>query len=547
MRLWMPCYRCSWIIWTISRIWARAMNQRAALYLRSSKDRSDVSIDSQRRELRELANKKGLLITQEFADVVESAKSENRPQFQKLITDLESPSRNWDTVLMIDHSRLSRQPYVGHLFRYECQKKGVDVVFSSMPELDPISKIIMDNVLDAFAVVHSIMSKQKGLAGMAENVRRGYRAGGRAPRGYRLQTIHTGAIREGQEVTKSTLVTAGDAQLVKRYLAARAKRVPRAQLKQELSLPWAAGSLVDMEWNALTYAGHTVWNVRNETLPGGGYKGGTKRKPRAEWMVQESTHEALITAQEAETILTSLENSSHRKTRARSSDYLLTGILITPDGDHWHGETNRGKKYYRFKPGKGGTGKGKTVDQELIESTVIRQVMKELQSKRAAKALAAAARKATQAQQEDPAADLRKQEQSLARQISKLMDIVVQVENSGPVLAKVDELEANRLAISTEVSRVDQERQASQALAGITPEQVQVILRNMADQLADATRDRIKGLLRNIVEAVRLDPDSLDCQIKLKVGAGRRDIMASPRGVVPIPALQWVKRVKLAA
>ncbi|MBL3599145.1 MAG: hypothetical protein JMN25_04660 [gamma proteobacterium endosymbiont of Lamellibrachia anaximandri] len=53
------------------------------------------------------------------------------------------------------------------------------------------------------------------------------------------------------------------------------------------------------------------------------------------------------------------------------------------------------------------------------------------------------------------------------------MDMVVQVENSGPVLAKVDELEANRQAVSTEISRIDQERQASQALAGITPEQVQ--------------------------------------------------------------------------
>lgn len=36
-----------------------------------------------------------------------------------------------------------------------------------------------------------------------------------------------------------------------------------------------------MEWNALTYAGHTVWNVRNE-VGSDGYKGGVKRRPRTE-------------------------------------------------------------------------------------------------------------------------------------------------------------------------------------------------------------------------------------------------------------------------
>ena len=34
---------------------------------------------------------------------------------------------------------------------------------------------------------------------------------------------------------------------------------------------------IGLEWNALTYAGHTVWNVHNETR-GSGYKGGTKRR-----------------------------------------------------------------------------------------------------------------------------------------------------------------------------------------------------------------------------------------------------------------------------
>ena len=60
------------------------MKNRAVLYLRSSKDRSDVSIDAQRRELQALAEKLNLIITAEFSDAVESGKDNNRPGFQAL-------------------------------------------------------------------------------------------------------------------------------------------------------------------------------------------------------------------------------------------------------------------------------------------------------------------------------------------------------------------------------------------------------------------------------------------------------------------------------
>ena len=65
--------------------------------------------------------------------------------------------------------------------------------------------IIITPLMHGFAEYHSWESKQKGLAGMAENVKRGFRAGGRAPYGYRLKHEPTGATRDGQPVTKSRL------------------------------------------------------------------------------------------------------------------------------------------------------------------------------------------------------------------------------------------------------------------------------------------------------------------------------------------------------
>jgi len=61
------------------------MAKRAALYLRSSKDRSAVSIQAQRRELLALAQTRNLIITAEFADAVESGKDVDRPGFQQML------------------------------------------------------------------------------------------------------------------------------------------------------------------------------------------------------------------------------------------------------------------------------------------------------------------------------------------------------------------------------------------------------------------------------------------------------------------------------
>ena len=59
------------------------MARKAALYLRSSKDRHDVSVDSQSRELTKFATESGDLVVAEFSDRVESAKTDDRPDFRR--------------------------------------------------------------------------------------------------------------------------------------------------------------------------------------------------------------------------------------------------------------------------------------------------------------------------------------------------------------------------------------------------------------------------------------------------------------------------------
>jgi len=109
------------------------MSNRTTLYLRSSKDRSDVSIDAQRRALHELAVTRGLVVVAEFVDAVESGKDEDRPAFQRLIAALKTPTRGWDHVLVLDTSRIARRRLIAMLFERDCDKFNVRLSYKSLP------------------------------------------------------------------------------------------------------------------------------------------------------------------------------------------------------------------------------------------------------------------------------------------------------------------------------------------------------------------------------------------------------------------------------
>lgn len=347
---------------------------KGAFYLRSSKDRSDVSIDAQRHELLKLAKSRQIVIVTEFTDAVESGKDDRRPGFQEMLAQLKSKDRNWNALLVLDTSRIARNQYIAHVFHYECEKRNVKIIYAKVPETGEGIDMVVRSIMQAFDQFHGIMSKEKGLAGMAENVRQGFRAGGSAPMGYDLEEFPTGAIRDGEPVTKTKLKPNADSEKIGIYLRFRAEGHTRIKAKEAASLLQVNDTtLIGIEWKALTYAGHTVWGVSNERMASGGYKEGTKRKPRPEWVIKRDTHVPLISDDQAEKILLRLEQGGQKsKTRDRGSDFLLSGLLVKANGERWHGCDGR---YYRC-------GKGKRVSKVDIENRVIEAVVKDLSSKR---------------------------------------------------------------------------------------------------------------------------------------------------------------------
>lgn len=515
------------------------MTNRAALYLRSSKDRSDVSIDAQRRALHELAIARSLVVVDEFADAVESGKDEDRPAFQRLLHELKLPARVWEHVLCLDTSRVGRRRTIAMFFEQECHKRGVRVVYKNVPDTDPITEMLLKSILQAMDEWHSLTSRQKGLAGMAENVRQGWRAGGRAPRGYRLEQSPTGAIRDGEEVLKSKLVLDGEtAGLVRAYLLLRAEGMPRGTVIARLDLPWPANSTHSMDWQALTYAGHTVWNVHT-ARSGGAAANGVKRRPRAEWMIQRNTHEALIKDAEAEAIMAQQERATQHR-RLRESPLLLTGLLTAPDATAWHSD---GCGSYRL-------GKGKKVMASRIEPAVLAALADELGSERTADRLHAALLVAAGAGPVDgrTIAGMERRAAALAAQVGKTVDLAAQMDDAAPALRRVKDLEQQRAGLMDEIHAQRARVAQSETAAMATPGEIRVALRRLLGDIAAAAADserRAAGrqMLAEVLERIELDPVTLSCRMHYAVQTG--DMVASPRPSDLSPATRWTQVVEL--
>ncbi len=481
---------------------------RAAAYLRSSKDRSDVSIDAQRRALGELAKARQLHLVAEFADAVESGKDDDRPGFQSLLQAIRNPRRGWDTILVLDTSRVARRRHLAIIFEeVECKKHGVRVVYKSLPDSDPITEMLLKSILQALDEWHSLTSREKGLAGMRENVKKGFRAGGRAPMGYRLESVETGAIRDGVAVRKSRLVLAPEAAAVRDFMRARAEGVPRGRA----GLPQVSDtSKVGLEWNALTYAGHTVWNVHAEA------GSGRKRRPRSEWVIQRDTHDALITDAQADVILARLEAYTPARARQRENGYLLTGLLVTPDGKPFHGD--RGT--YRAP--------GRSVQADVVEHWTLKTVLASLRSSQLVRDVARAAR-ALQPLADD-SAQLRGELASLEKRIGKLLALVEQTAEPGPLLRQMETLERERASVSGLLATADQRAAERRAIAGISEHEIRRLLVQRAEAIEDADPAAMRDALTGLVERIELDGSQL--RIRYRIG---RDKVASPRGSEPIP------------
>lgn len=327
---------------------------RAAIYARSSKERHDVSTDSQVAELRALAKREGAIVLRDciFVDKEVSGRTDDRLAFQRLAKMVKSGRCPFERLYAFDTSRISRRREHAILYKRLFKRHGVELVFLKQPRTDSSTDVLVDGLFEVIAEWFSEVSKEGALRGMRANIQAGKRAGGAAPYGYTLEHESSGVVRDGKEVVKSKLVVdPATAPIVREYFERRANGEPRAAVLRDFNrrgIPsprgrlWGGATGFALERNILCYLGHLVWGRSGEQLEDE-YVRGQRWRPEAEWVVNENAHEAIITQDVADRVLALQGRRRAGKFRPKDTTYALTGILrcgvcganYTGDGGHY--------------------------------------------------------------------------------------------------------------------------------------------------------------------------------------------------------------------
>ena len=84
---------------------------KAAIYVRSSKDLHDVSCDAQESQLKKIVRDRGDVIERVFRDKALSSTRDVRPEFDEMISVAMSRQSPFKKIYCLDTSRFGRDPF----------------------------------------------------------------------------------------------------------------------------------------------------------------------------------------------------------------------------------------------------------------------------------------------------------------------------------------------------------------------------------------------------------------------------------------------------
>lgn len=334
---------------------------KAALYLRLSKEdensRESQSITNQKSLLEEYASQNKLMIVEVYTDDGYSGTDFDRPDFKRLIRDIEAGLINM--VITKDLSRLGRDYILtGHFLekyfpehgvRYISLLDGIDTgIESSANDITPFKAILND--LYAKDISKKIKSVKR------DKINKGLFIGPKPPFGYKrsrenknLLVIDEDAALIIKDIFKMALEGASGRQIAHELTALNVptpaqygKLKPRDD--QLSPAAWQSQRVNEILANQV-YLGNMVQG-RVQKI---NYKSKKLLKlPKDKWTVVEGTHEPIISRADFEKVQLLLE--TRRKTRHRTHDYLLKGLIICGDCQEKMGLISRKRKddYYYY-------------------------------------------------------------------------------------------------------------------------------------------------------------------------------------------------------
>ncbi len=201
----------------------------AVIYTRvSSADQEDnTSLSSQKKYCENFAKRRGLNVVGYFGGTYESAKTDDRKEFNRMLTFLKR-SNNINYVIVYSYERFSRSGINGASIANDLLKKHGIITLAVTQELDPTtpSGAFQQNIMFLFGQMDNELRRDKVVTGMKELLLKGYWVWA-PPRGY--------TVKNKGKATDRNLVVNDEGQILKKAFEWKAyKQTPNAEISRKL-------------------------------------------------------------------------------------------------------------------------------------------------------------------------------------------------------------------------------------------------------------------------------------------------------------------------
>lgn len=307
------------------------------------------SLDAQWEKLKRYAKFQNMEIINEYSDEGKSGKSvEGRPEFRKMLNNIENGTDDIDFVLVFKLSRFGRNAAdvlnsLQHMQDYGvnliCVEDGID---SSKD-----SGKLMISVLSAVAEIERENILVQTMEGRKQKAREGKWNGGFAPYGYQLVNGELLIAEDEAEIIRliydKFIHTNMGINAIAAYLNQHGYKKKK---RQNNTLDAFASSFIKGVLDNPIYCGKLAFGRRkNEKVPG------TRNEYRIvkqeNYMLNDGIHEAIIS--EEDWLLAQKKRQqtgiSHEKVHSLEHEHILSGILKCPlCGSSMYGNVNRKKR-----------------------------------------------------------------------------------------------------------------------------------------------------------------------------------------------------------
>ena len=156
---------------------------KAVIYARYSSDNQrQESIEGQIRDCMQYADYNDMQVVGSYIDRALSAKTDNRPNFQKMIKD--SAKRPFDAIIVWKLDRFARNRYDSAYYKNILKKNGIRVISAKENISQGADGILLESLLEGMAEFYSAELAEKVTRGMTDNALKAMSNGSITPLGY---------------------------------------------------------------------------------------------------------------------------------------------------------------------------------------------------------------------------------------------------------------------------------------------------------------------------------------------------------------------------